>query len=217
MYEWAKRMESVRKDKGLTRQQLADRAGLNLGQLNKAARGLVENPRGDFMQKVADVLGVTEFWLRYGEEPNAVMAPATMQPTPRHDMPLDVPVMGTGTGGHDGAINIDGAVDYLRRPSALANAKKVYAVFISGESMEPRYFAGEPVFVSPTRPISVGDHLVIQCRAPDGELFAFVKLVMGRTSKGWRVGQYNPVREWSPPFPVETTHRIYTPADLYLI
>mgnify|MGYP005994444257 CR=1 FL=1 len=210
-------MEVKRKELGLSRGDIARKADLNIGQLNKAGRGLVENPRGDFMKKVAAVLGVSEVWLRHGVDPNARLADDAPPPPSRHEMQRDIPVMGIGTGGTDGAINIDGAVDYIMRPAALKNTRDVYAVFVNGDSMEPRYSTGDPVYASSSRPPGVGDHVVIQCRADDGDLLAFVKVITGRTSTGWRFAQHNPESEWKPPYPVETVHRIFSHKDLFLI
>lgn len=218
MEAWARRMEDMRKARGWTRQELADRAGLNLGQLNVAARGSVANPRHPFMPKVAKALETTEEFLRFGiEKPNAELAPGVQLPPPRSEMPQDVPVMGQATGGPDGAINMDGASEFIRRPGSLASVREVYAVLVVGDSMEPRYVAGDPVFVSPTRPVRVGDDVVVQCRTKDGDLLAYVKVVAGRRGAGWVYRQYNPAGPWVPPGKVETVHRIFTNADLFLI
>lgn len=218
MEMWAKRMEDMRKARGWTRQELADKAGLNVGQLHVAARGGVANPRHPFMPNVAKALETTEEYLRFGtEKPNAEPAPNVPALPSRAEMLQDVPVMGQATGGSDGATNMNGASEYIRRPPALLSARDVYAVFVVGESMEPRFMSGDPVFVSPARPVRVGDDVVVQCLAPGGELVAYVKVVSGRRGAGWTYRQYNPAGVWVPPGPIQTVHRIFTNADLYLI
>lgn len=218
MYKWAERMEELRKAKKLSRRELAEMAGLKLGQLSMAARGKVQNPRGDFFFRVARVLGTSESYLRLGIEddntPSEIADPSTIHFPVRSEMPQDVPVMGNGTGGIDGAMNFNGPIDHIRRPQALARSRDIYAVYVSGDSMEPRYFAGDPVIVSPHRPLSISDHVIVQCMTPDGDLLAFVKVITGRGRDGWKFGQYNPAGEWVPPWPVQSVHRIFNNIDI---
>lgn len=218
-------MNQARKDKGMTVVELAQLSGIGRESVQQYCTGKVANPRGSRPEKLGKVLGVTERYLRFGEKrelfdqlsPNARMAdPAVISLPQRQSMPQDVPVLGNGTGGGDGAMNIGGPIDYLRRPPALAKSRDDYAVYVSGTSMQPRFFSGEPIFVSPYRPVSVGDDVVVQCRTPGGDLLAFVKVVTGRTGSGWVFGQYNPAGPWEPPHPVETVHRVYKNADLYI-
>lgn len=153
------------------------------------------------------------------ETPNARMAHISSAALPlNNDMPQDVPVLGNGTGGADGAMNFGDPIDYIRRPPPLARSRDLYGVYVSGDSMEPRYFSGELLFVAPHRPVSIGDHVIVQCLNGNGEgaeLVAFVKVVTGRKGNGWTFGQYNPEGPWVAPGPVKTVHRISTTADIY--
>jgi phage repressor protein C with HTH and peptisase S24 domain len=64
---------------------------------------------------------------------------------------------------------------------------------VVGTSMEPRYFAGEAVFVNPRLPVRVGDFVVAQIAADEGEPpLAYVKRYVGQNDKSIRLEQLNP-------------------------
>src|SRR3546814_4605937 len=56
----------------------------------------------------------------------------------------------------------DGVVGYARRPPSIDSNRKSYALYITGESMEPRYRAGDLVYVDPRRAPSIGDDVIVQ-------------------------------------------------------
>ena len=171
--EWWERLNKARKDKGMTVVELAALSGIGRESVQQYCTGKVANPRGARLEKLGKVLGVTERYLRFGEtvelfdqsSPSARMAdPEALSIPRRQSMPQDVPVLGNGTGGGEGAMNFSGPIDYLRRPPALAKSRDDYAVYVSGTSMQPRFFSGEPTFVSPYRPVSVGADVFVVCR-----------------------------------------------------
>lgn len=65
---WNQRIIELRKEKKLSRAELARRADVNYDALNKSERGEVEQPRGDFLARIAQALGTTEQFLRYGDD-----------------------------------------------------------------------------------------------------------------------------------------------------
>lgn len=205
----------------MTQADLARASGIDAPKIKSYFQGRAHNPRGNEIETLARAVNGDAFFIKHGfEKPNAKPAPDLVPLPPRHELPRDVPVLGSGTAGHDGAINMDGPVDYIRRPPALAHARDTYGVFVTGDSMEPRYFAGDPVYVSSARPVRIGDHVVVQCRISDGDqderVVAFVKRVSGKRSGKWTFTQHNPAGPWTPPGPVESVDRIFTLADLYL-
>jgi len=62
--------------RGLTQQQLAEKAGISQQAVGHAESGLRENPR--VLPKIAQALGVPEPWLRYGPEELAAMDASTI-------------------------------------------------------------------------------------------------------------------------------------------
>ena len=108
-----------------------------------------------------------------------------------------IPAYGQAVGGRDGEFILNGnrIVDILAPPS-LQGVPDAYAVYVVGDSMEPRYFAGEAVFVNPRVPVRVGDFVVAQIAAHEGEPpFAYVKRYLGQNDKSIRLEQLNPPKK----------------------
>lgn len=119
-------------------------------------------------------------------------------PPPVGQMPLDVPVMGTAVGGSDGDFSLNGQyVDYVRRPPGIAKNYKVFAVFVQGSSMEPRFDEGSLVYVDPFRPVRSGDDVLIEMQpARAGEPGpAMIKQLVSKTPVRLSVRQFNPAKE----------------------
>jgi len=100
------------------------------------------------------------------------------------EWPRDVPVLGTVRGGIGGDFEMSGTVvDRVRRPPGIASARNVFALFVDGESMEPRYVRGDLIYVNPSRPAAPGDDVVVEMYAADGEHggAAYVKQLVSRS------------------------------------
>lgn len=108
-----------------------------------------------------------------------------------------VPVYGLAIGGLDGRFEFNGQiVDQVFRPPVLNNVANAYAVFVSGDSMEPRYFAGETVYVHPGKPVRKGHFVVVQVRGEDGEPpHGYVKQFVAWTPTRLILKQFNPNQE----------------------
>ena len=127
-----------------------------------------------------------------------------------------IPAYGQAVGGRDGEFILNGnrIVDVLAPPS-LQGVPDAYAVYVVGDSMEPRYFAGEAVFVNPRLPVRRGDFVVAQIAVADGEPpHAYVKRFVARESRLLRLEQFNPKKTLE--FPVGrviSVHRIIMGGD----
>jgi len=138
---------------------------------------------------------------------------------PRHEMPLDVPVYGTAAGSlGQGSFQMASGeiIDRVRRTPGIANAKDVYALYIEGESMSPRYDPGELVYVSEKRPVRVGDYVIVQVQNGEHEgIQAYIKKLI-RRKPDWLV-----LEQLNPPATIEietksvkAVHRILTMNEL---
>lgn len=112
----------------------------------------------------------------------------------------NVPVLGTAVGGESADFYWNGeVVDYVRRPTAISNAKGVYAVYIAGTSMSPRYEEGEMVYVNPTRPAGIGDYVIVELHPDEanGERSGpgYIKRLVRRTPTTIVTEQFNPPKE----------------------
>jgi phage repressor protein C with HTH and peptisase S24 domain len=127
-----------------------------------------------------------------------------------------IPAYGQAVGGRDGEFILNGnrIVDVLA-PASLQGVPDAYAVYVVGDSMEPRYFAGEAVFVNPRLPVRRGDFVVAQIAVEDGEPpHAYVKRFVARDARMLRLEQFNPRKALE--FPVGrviSVHRIIMGGD----
>lgn len=222
---------------GLTEAAWARKAGVSSSFFqdlkNKGTR-----PRVDTLQKLLNVAQVTpaQFNAILGVDGPEVTAPNVTDaglPYRHRSTPADVPVYGTAEGAtympvDDGGITVEtttmmpeDAVDYIRRPIGIAERKNVYALFVVGVSMEPRYLDGEPIFVDPTRTPAIGDHVVLQLVEPDLEegsrvVRAMVKRLDRRTADYYELHQYTPGLSFRvAKSDVAAIHRVIPPSELH--
>ena len=126
---------------------------------------------------------------------------------PRNQMPRDVPVLGTAMGANgDGAFEINqtgGVVDMVLRGPGIMHSRKVFAIYVEGDSMMPRHRPGELRYCDAGRPARTGDDVVIVLAATDAGRppQAFLKELVRRTAAEIITRQSNPEREVR--FPIE--------------
>jgi phage repressor protein C with HTH and peptisase S24 domain len=88
----------------------------------------------------------------------------------------DLPILGAAMGGGSGYFFNDGAPkDFALRPPSLAGVSNGFAVYVYGDSMEPRYLRGEIVHVNPNRPLTAGCFVVVELRDGRGMIKQFVR------------------------------------------
>lgn len=158
----------------------------------------------------AEAFGVSAGWLLYaddstpsprtGSEPASPLVPERNISAP-FDIPRSagrrIPILGQSRGGEEGIFLFNGeAVDWIVAPHALENVPGAYGVFVSGSSMEPRYYPGETLLVHPHKPVSRGDFVVVQMRGHDETIpHGFVKQFVTWTPTRLILRQYNPAKE----------------------
>ena len=147
----------------------------------------------------------------------------------------DIPIYGTALGsegsydGTDGsgslsveqaALDQSEVLGYLRRPQALAGRKDVYAVYISGTSMSPRFEEGEVVLVDPKRPPRIGDDVIVHVTGPDEHEGDRVRAVLVKRLER-RSATFLELRQYNPPLTfrisaaqVKSVHRIIPAGEL---
>jgi phage repressor protein C with HTH and peptisase S24 domain len=110
--------------------------------------------------------------------------------TEKQSIRSEIPVLGTGHGAiidvRD-AERLSGEVGRIHRPPSLSGFPSAYALYITGSSMEPRYYAGDIVVLNPHRPARPGDFVVVRMRVrPEAPEEVIVKRFAGRRD-GWVV------------------------------
>lgn len=222
-----------RKYRGLTQEQLADMIDMSNSNLSRIESGSVRYT-SDSLELIAGALavGVADLLshspadalksadatnsLR-NERNNAQKSTQTGPTIPAPStMPKDVPVYGTAQGGPVGAFQMEnGVIDYVRRPPGIADAKDVYALYIVGDSMAPRYQEGELVYVSSKRPVRPGDYVIVEFVNGDGEQVAYCKQLVRRNASTLKLAQSNPEQSFDLDMDrVIRIHRVLTMNEL---
>jgi len=118
--------------------------------------------------------------------------------------PRDLPVMGAVKGGAEGFYFNEGeAKEIVVRPPGLAGVSNAFALYVDGESMEPRYYAGEMLYVNPNRPVTRGCFVAVEMTDGQGLIKQFVR----RNDEHLVLVQFNPPKEIR--LPIDRVKRIY--------
>ncbi len=113
-------------------------------------------------------------------------------------LPRDLPVKGVAACGKhdDGDFILNGeTVQYIKRPTVLLGVENAFAVYLTGDSMLPKYKPGKRVYVHTAQPPQIGDDVLVELypesdNEPAGQ--AMVKELVARTPTKIRLKQHNP-------------------------
>lgn len=199
----AKRLIAAREFAGIGS---ARAAALKFGWPESSYRSHENGTRGigrDDAGRYAEAFGVRPDWLFHGRGPMRDESVARVLPSPNAILPgvpvafptRQIPVYGLAKAGLEGALILDGTViDRIPALPGLEAVPDAYAVYVAGDSMEPRYFAGEAVYIHPTKPPRKGDFVVAQI-IEDGGVTGYVKRLVGYDGDDLILAQFNPPQE----------------------
>ena len=122
----------------------------------------------------------------------------------------DLPVYGQARAGRDGFDLPAGAeaMSHIARPFFLDGVGTAYAVYVNGDSMEPRFRHGELLFVDPSRPPKRGDDVVVQVIFGD-EICGFAKRFVSASDATTTLHQFNPETDiFHPTSDVKAVHLV---------
>jgi len=119
--------------------------------------------------RYADFFKVNLEWLLTGrgamKNTAAGLMPLSTDDVPPYEVPdltmrelnlrhlvVDLPILGCGACGEDGVFEMNGqTMGLTKRPPKLVGVPGAYALYVSGDSMEPWRFRGKMVLVNPHR------------------------------------------------------------------
>lgn len=222
------RIKELRKRAKISQEKLGDAVGTSRSQIVKLERG-ERRLTQEWMERLAKPLGVPAAALISADVPGnsdesetiTLRKPASQAPQlpPRAEMPMDVEVRGTAAGAvGEGAFQLEDAViDRVRRPPGIADARDVYALYVVGDSMSPRFEPGELIYVSERRPPRIGDCVVVQVQNAEHDgVQAYLKRMKRRSADGLVLEQFNPPGEMRlKAANVKAVHRVLTMNELF--
>lgn len=197
---FANRIADEMKRQNLTQEDLAARAGISQAAIHKILAGKTRNPTS--LYEIAQVLGVSVRYLKTGDAADFPAPPAGLADdtyTGSHFAQKStvwgkIPVLGyaSGSGDNTTAINWDhdAPVDWVDPIPGLEGVNKASALMILGDSMEPRYRAGEIIFVNRAVPPRPRQDCVIDTK--NGE--THIKEFVSQDKEFIHVRQFNPAK-----------------------
>ncbi len=196
------KLRAARLLRGLTQQQLAQLAGTSQPQIDRLESGK-RKLSIDWMVRLAPHLGVSPIDLsdalaaQLGDRGGKRIDLSSIQlpPPPRGGMgsvPGQIPVRSAARGGKGQEMFLsDGPIGYTARPASLAGVREAYAIYMTGDSMEPRYFSGWLLHVNPFKPPVRGRDTVIY----KDDNTVMVKEFVRRDNNNTVVRQLNPKQD----------------------
>lgn len=184
--------------------ELARQAGLKEGRVRTYLLNTRHAPL-DVCQKLAKVLGCEAAWLFEGTGPVKSQSGekiesniGAIKKVNNNHSPRVIPLYGSALAGPDGSFALEKpVVDMIEAPAVIGDVQDAYAVYVVGESMEPRYEPGEIVFVHPRLPVRRGDYVLVQVAQDenDGLIEGFIKKFESISDATLVVSQFNPKKE----------------------
>ena len=140
----------------------------------------------EVLRRAGDTDAPTPEPARRGRPPRAALG---LAPAARHDT---MPIKSAGRGGNDQQMFLeDGPIGYTARPANLAGVRDAYAIYMVGDSMEPRYMQGWLLHVNPFKPPIRGRDVVIYKE----DQSVLIKQFVGWSGDTLVLRQLNPAQE----------------------
>jgi len=201
--------EAIETTPGLTQKGLAQRMGLNPAAVNRMLHGQ-RNIKAEEIPIIEDYIGI-RLDLQYPQGAKLATRRGFGEgEAPAFDAPTPVPVYGYAAGSEDigkkdSGLNLANGeiIDYVHRHPAFSSPRNVFAIYVFSDSMEPRYFRGELIYLHETRPVEANRDCVIRMKNGD----AYVKQLVRLGDKMIRVRQFNPPAEKE--IPLEDVEAVY--------
>lgn len=166
---------------GVNQEQLAKMVGVTQPTVSRWLKGSV--PGAEHQEKLQAIFETV------GEPQQG-----SFRPAPKFfDESRDLPVFSAAEGGKgEMVVSTAEPIELVPRPWYLKDVKDGYAVYVTGDSMEPRYFAGELLVVNPKSTLVRMKDAIITTAKEGGDFRAMVKMYMGASQDSWKLRQFNP-------------------------
>lgn len=243
----AERIRQARERKGWSQAKLAEVVGVSQPTVTAWEKPDAHGVRRDNRDRLAAALDVDPEWIEYGTgrgppdqepgklaedgrrraaagEPNEpIIVARPVELPPLYTMKRDVPVYGVAAGNGDPAggdfqLEVGLIVDFAPRPPGITSTRDAYALYVTGDSMEPKFEHGEMVYVAASKPVRPSDYVIIclKGRGPGDPERCFIKRLLRRHSDRIEVRQFNPEKTMTFPLAeITRIHRVLTTADLF--
>ena len=157
-------IKKLRKEKGMTQEDLGKLLGINRAAVNKMETGVTVNFKRDTLLKLSEVFNISVTDLLQSDKPK-----------PTHKR---IPVLGRVAAGEP-TEQIEDIIGYEEIPFAWAESATYFALRIHGDSMEPRMFEGDVVIIRQQECAENGDIVIASVNGQDATCKRFRKTDSG--------------------------------------
>ena len=192
---------------GLTQKGLAERMGINPAAVNRMLYGR-RNIMAEEIPMIEDYLGIRLDLSATSASANIEYRQEQRISSPLRrgfsDVPIvpwlsslenevKIPVYGVTAGKSQKELifSADNIVDWVLRHPAQSGIDTAFAIYVFSDTMEPRYFQGELVYIHPGRPPEINRDCAIEMK--NGHIY--VERLLHRSEDKIRVLQFNPPEE----------------------
>lgn len=148
------RIYNLRKEKGLTLEDVGNFVGVGKSTVRKWETGMIANMKRDKIAKLAQCLGVT---------PAVLLGYDSAEKYPTVQV-HSLPIIGKITAGYNGLATEDYTNEYQEIPSSIINGYSMEDLFVlevTGNSMYPQFLASDRVLVHRQSSVDSGDVAVV--------------------------------------------------------
>ena len=100
----------------------------------------------------------------------------------------DLPILGRAAGGTGNMVIEDGPIDWTQRPSNLSQVRDAFAVYVTGNSMDPKYKDGDLAYIHPRKKLIKDRYVLVETIFHTG----LIKQYVGWKDDTLLLRQYNP-------------------------
>jgi transcriptional regulator with XRE-family HTH domain len=181
------RLRKAREQKSLTQVELAKNLGISQSAVAQWESGR-SFPAPAMASRLQKLLGIS---------PPAATDEERVLARRAFDRRSRLPVVGTPAPGDEERILIDALPrGEILAPPQLEGVEGAKAVYVRGRAMEPRYYAGEIVYLNPSRPPNPGDFVFLTVREPSFPAgVGYIRQFAGADLVSIRTYTINPRRE----------------------
>ncbi len=188
-----------REARGLTLEQLGEAVHAHKSTISKLETG-ERRLNTDWMRRLAPPLSIKPTDLLRKPGPNEPVQHPTDADLGRAvqlppDGPPVLPVYAAVEGGVGDLLDLETVAERIPVPPVLRGVEGACGVFVTGDSMEDRYYAGEILYVHPRKPVRPGNFVVVELENREG----MVKRFMGWSGDVLELEQLNPRRRMKLP------------------
>jgi len=200
---WNERLSTLARERGWGGAELERRSGVDRQLIYKYLRGEIAQPRGDILTRLAEALGTTEAYLRFGPAPPIKPGTPAELPVEIATIPVVILTKLYMFGGIDALFVDKDSLPRMAAPEAVG--PRAFGVRLHDDSMAPDLPAGAVVIIDPDQPVTPGRPVAAIVHRPHGH--AVVRIWRALDATDLQRGELVANNAFYPPIPVHSSEQ----------